>query len=903
VSSGTRDGIPTEPSAIAELLKSAASIARSGGDTADAMRWALDLVCDYTGWPVGHVFSIDLATGRATSTGIWKIEDSEKYGAFRRETEAADLSEAGLPGRIATAGAPVFVPDIAADLDLPRSAAALASGLGACFGFPVVTSLGVEAVMEFFAPAAMPEEEAARDLISYVGDQLGSVIDRARADEAVRASEARLREAQRIAGVGSFSWKVGEDTVTWSEQLFRIYGLERGAGPVTFADYLSKLHPDDRDRVAGAVGTVVATLTPVEHEYRIVRPDGTVRWVEARIEIAGMRGDRPERLAGYCRDVTEARGDAERLAGARRDLESQQRILALIARGEPLPATLEVICKEVEERFPGGYCSILLADRAAGVLRLGAGPSLPAEFNASIDGLAIEVGMGACGTAAATGQVEIVEDTLVDPLTHDFRDLARRHDLRSVWSHPLVEADGTIVGTFAIYRHQPHRPGETEVQAVTALGSLAALAIVRSRAEKALLVAARIDTVTGLPNRAWFLEQLADHLAVPGGTLAVMFIGLNGLRLIRDSLGHRGGDRGIAEVATRLASFGDDSFAARSVGRTVHEVESLAEKVVAAFGEPFTIDGGEFYISSAIGIAHADHGADADGLLRNADVAMSAARGQRRSGHATFDDGLLRRSAERLSLETDLRRAIERDEFVMHYQPVADLRKGTWVGVEALVRWQHPSRGTVSPYDFVPLAEETGLIVPLGLKILDLTIEQAKAWASSGRFMEVAANLSVVQLSDPNAANEVLSRLEAAGVHPASFVVEVTETAVMEHLDVAGATLERLRDAGVRIFIDDFGTGYSSIARLGELPVVGVKIDRRFTSMLSQGGSAERIVAAITDLAHALDMLVVAEGIETLEELERVRTLGCDFGQGYLLGRPAPAADLVGVLDLPPAVD
>ncbi|HEV8064674.1 MAG TPA: EAL domain-containing protein [Acidimicrobiales bacterium] len=872
------------------------------------MQWAVDFVCEFTGCPAGHIYLLDPETGEARSSGIWNTGIDAKYDAFRRATAESPLPKGvGLPGQVLAAGGPVWIDLVSTEFDLPRAAEAEACGIRSAFSFPIVSSRGVEGAMEFDASEPIALDEQLLDIVSYIGHQLGGAFDRSRADRALRASEARLREAQRIARAGWWSWEIGADSVTWSDELFRLYGVDPTEGPVNFGTYLARIHPDDRSRVEAGVTSVVATGKPIEHEYRIVKPDGEIRWMRAQVAVAVTDHSTPERLTGFCQDITVAREQRQRRVQAQRDLASHQRILDRIARAEALEDILDVICREIEVRYPGALCSVLVADLAAGKLRHGAGPSLPAEFTEAIDGLAIAVGMGACGTAAATGRIVIVEDTLGSDVTAEFAGIAFHHHLGSVWSHPLIAPDGSVLGTFAVYREDSFRPSPAEIVTVTAAGSLAGLAIERHRDEQALLASARLDALTALPNRTWFLEQLASRIDDAGDPVAVMYIGLDGLKTVSDSLGHSAGDRVMADVARRiggvldqqlLARFGDDSFTIMCDDPAA--ATGLAVKIETMFAEPFFLDAGEFFLSVAIGIAVADHPTDAAALLRDADVAMYAARVAGQSRHAVFDQGLLARSSARHSLETELRRAIDRDEFLMYYQPVVDLRARAWTGVEALVRWQHPTRGIVLPDEFIPLAEETGLIIPLGMLVFDHTIEQAAAWAADGRHLVVSANLSVAQLSDPTVAAEILERLDLAGVPNELFAIEVTETAVMQHLELARTVLAQLAGNSVAVMIDDFGTGYSSIARLEDLPVAGIKIDRRFTSRLASGATAERTVAAITELAHALGMTVVAEGIETTVELEKTIALGCDVGQGFLFGRPLPAAEATGLLDVAP---
>jgi EAL domain-containing protein (putative c-di-GMP-specific phosphodiesterase class I) len=328
-------------------------------------------------------------------------------------------------------------------------------------------------------------------------------------------------------------------------------------------------------------------------------------------------------------------------------------------------------------------------------------------------------------------------------------------------------------------------------------------------------------------------------------------------------------------------------------------LRELTERVMTAVRLPFNADGVELVLTVTVGIATSEHSSDAFALVRDADTAVQAARAGGPGGLQVYDRTLRARQVERLRTETELRRAIERDELVMHYQPILDVERQRWSGVEALVRWQHPERGLLAPIEFIPLAEETGLIVPLGRRVLELVCEQARIWSQTLPDIHIAVNASAVQLGYPTTGTEIQMMVARSGLKPGALMLEVTESALMEELDTARTVLEQLSELGVRVLIDDFGTGYSSLARLGELPISGLKIDRQFVRGLGSDPTVMPVVRAIADLARAYGLEVVVEGIEDASALAGVDELGCEYAQGYHLGRPAPAAVIEGLLASP----
>ena len=895
-------GIPREVApTLARLLTSAATAAFSDESSDQAVHWALRHVAELTGWPVGHAYRLDLRSGRLLPSGLWELDEPDRYADFVAETAATWFAVGrGLPGTVVRENRPHWWGGIGSDVAFERRRSARSCGLDGAFGCPIVSSHGVEGVIEFFTADAARPDDVVMDLIADVGHQVGKLLDHIRARQLLETSQAQLSMAQQLAKLGSWSWADNTGSI-WSDEMFRVFDLPLTADPLTLDEIVDRIQPDDRDWAEHVLRTNFDAGTNFELDCRISTEDGSERWMTMRGEVADGSNADDVRWAGYCQDITERKQSEILNRQIQADLRNQEWVLGRIARGDPLQVTLDALCTMFEGRYPNSRCSILKVDPDDQVLRHAAGPTLPIDYRDAIDGLAVERGAGACGTSAALNEMVVVEDTLTDPLTAAFVDHAVRHGFRAIWSTPLNDTDGSVIGTFAVYHSNTHRPTPLEVQSLQAVGSLAALAIERHRTEEALTAAAQIDPLTGLLNRTMFLHHLGRRMERTGARIAVLFLDLDRFKLINDSLGHQAGDRVLVDIAERLrgvvrddevlARFGGDEFTLMITDATPERVDNAADRVDSALRAPFVLDTGEFFLSTSTGIAINDHETDAAGLVRDADTAMYVAKERGRARRATYDAGLRERAIERVTLESDLRRAIERNEFVLHYQPIVDLRTGAWTGVEALVRWQHPTRGLVRPDDFIPLAEDTGLIVPMGTLIIEQAIAQAAALARDGMRLEMSVNCSVVQLTDPSIATEVERMLATHGLAPSLLVIEVTETAVMTQFDLARAMLERLASLGVRIVIDDFGTGYSSIARIGDLPVVGVKIDRHFTQLLS-GGADGTVFAAITNLAHAFGLQVVAEGIEDATVLERATAIGCDLGQGFHVSLPMPADEL-----------
>jgi diguanylate cyclase (GGDEF)-like protein/PAS domain S-box-containing protein len=475
-------------------------------------------------------------------------------------------------------------------------------------------------------------------------------------------------------------------------------------------------------------------------------------------------------------------------------------------------------------------------------------------------------------------------------VVHGFECELQRRDGSQLWVSVTVRAVPGDTGTAIRY--------EGTVQDISE----------RKRSEEQIQFQAYHDALTGLPNRLLLNDRLSQALAYAQrrqGMLALLFLDLDHFKLINDSLGHAVGDRLLRQVGERLrAAVRIEDTVARVGGDEFllllpHLVKSedaarTAQKLLDTLAAPFAVDGHDLFVTASVGVAlFPDDGADPDTLLRNADAAMYWAKESGRNHYQLCTRALTARAVERLSMERELRRALERGEFTLVYQPQVNLRTSRIVGAEALVRWQHPERGVVLPATFIPVAEESRLIVPLGAWVLDSACRQLREWHAAGADgLRLSVNLSGRQLPQHDLMAMVEGALRTHAIPPETLELEITESVAMQNVEWTQRLLRTLRSLGVRLAIDDFGTGQSSLAYLRHFPLSALKIDRSFIADIGHDPVDEAIVRAVIALAHSVDLTVVAEGVAEAEQLAFLRHAGCDEGQGYLFSPPLPAAAL-----------
>jgi diguanylate cyclase (GGDEF)-like protein len=446
-----------------------------------------------------------------------------------------------------------------------------------------------------------------------------------------------------------------------------------------------------------------------------------------------------------------------------------------------------------------------------------------------------------------------------------------------------------------------------------ALDQRAMLAALRARDDQ-LRTAALFDHLTGLPNRALFLNRLDQAMRrssrAPQGRFAVLFLDLDGFKVVNDSLGHSAGDEILVQAAERVerslrkcdtaARFGGDEFLVLLDGfEDGHAPAHVAERLQAALAEPFQAGGQQVVISASIGIAKSgDHYEHAEQLLRDADIAMYCAKSDRKGSHAVFDVTMHFKAVKRLQLETELRQALEEGQFEVHYQPIVDLPTGRTQGFEALVRWRHPERGLLAPGEFLPIAEETGLIIQLSRWVLQQSCQQLAVWNAAGGpdRLTMSVNVADRQFWEGHLIDDIDLALGVSGVDPRCVVLEITEGVIMHDVDLACKMLEEIHSRGCRVHIDDFGTGHSSLEALHRLPIDALKIDRSFVSRLGADARSSELVRTIVLMGHNLAIGIIAEGIETGEQRDHLLTLDCQHGQGYLFSRPIPASDATALM-------
>ena len=683
------------------------------------------------------------------------------------------------------------------------------------------------------------------------------VTESRRVQQLLDASRRALDEVQHLARLGSYRWNIQSGEVSWSDEMFRLHGYAPGEVAPNIEMVRRLIHPDDREHIHECGLEAMRLNQTVPARYRVVRPDGIERILETYLTCEADDRGQPVSLVGSAQDITE-RVQAETA------LRQSEERYALAAQG----------ANDGLWDWDLGRNTIYFSPRWKAMSGYGA--------NEFVD--------------EPQAWLERVHPDDSEHLRANLDFHLRGNTAHFECEYRLRHADGT-------YRWMLGRGlavVDESGQAHRIAGSQTDISR-RKHDEATLARHAYYDSLTGLPNRALFLERLEHTLArakrQPEYLFATLFLDLDRFKKINDSLGHYSGDQLLVEAARRfdkclrpgdtVARLGGDEFAILLDDlHTLADAQEVAARIEHELEQPFQLDGREVFVTVSIGIAPSTN-ADtvAEELLRQADTAMYRAKGMGRARHEIFDSSMHQRAVKMLELETDLWHALERDELRLHYQPIICLSTGTICGFEALVRWQHPQRGLVSPGDFIPLAEETGLIVPIGWWVLREACRQAQAWNKT-RNLWMSVNLSSKQFSQNDMIERVQKILDETGFDPRGLKLEITESVIMENTESASSMLRHLKSLGIQLSMDDFGTGYSSLSYLHRFPLDTLKIDRSFVSQMKPHARNGEIVGTILNLANGLSMNVIAEGVETEEQLYGLRKLDCDYAQGFFFARP-----------------
>jgi diguanylate cyclase (GGDEF)-like protein/PAS domain S-box-containing protein len=651
---------------------------------------------------------------------------------------------------------------------------------------------------------------------------------------------------------------------------------------------------------AEVLGSLIEmTQSGVPSEARHRGRDGATFIVELSLRTITWAG-KPAGLL-LANDITERKRTEQ--------MEAERCIfLETITQNQPLESSLQHLVHVLEDQLPGALCSIILlkSDKSCHV----PASALSKDVLMRLESFRLDELGNALGAGPDCREMSFVENFCVACPHQELRKWAAALNLKSCWSAPVVDAGGQVAGLIVVFFRDVRQPTPQDRNRLQITAGMAAIAIEHCRLTDRLSYQAQHDALTGLPNRFLLedrLQQAAAYANRHCSGLAVLLLDLDGFKYVNDTLGHQAGDQVLIEVSRRLRSLirqtdtlarigGDEFCLVISDVQKANDALKVAQTCLDSLRTPILIAGRDYFLSASIGIScYPEHGIEPAMLQQHADTAMYHAKFNGKNGFQVFTPEINAQLRERLELMGDLRQALDNGEFRLEYQPQF-LANGDLVSFEALLRWDHPKRGTISPGKFIPIAEETGLIVLIGKWVLGQACRQLATWRSTGyQKLCMAVNVSILQFERHDWVETIAAALKSSGVPPAALELELTETVVMKNCERAAERLMQLRALGISSAIDDFGTGYSSLKYLQNLPIDTLKIDQSFVRNLDPHSDEESgtaaIVRAIVTLAQQLGMRVVAEGVETNGELELLRGLGCDLLQGYLFAKPMRVED------------
>lgn len=712
-------------------------------------------------------------------------------------------------------------------------------------------------------------------------------------------NEDQLLLVMQATNDGLWDWHLETDEVYYSPCWKSMFGYKEDELDNNISAWASIVYPDDKDRVLEKVHDYIEGRTDsFSTEMRMNHKDGATIFVLARAFLVTRETDgKPIRLVGTHVDITKQK--KAKIFG-----DQTAHILEMIATGVPAPEIYDAIALMYETRNPDLRCSML--ELHGNKLMHGGAPSLPQEYCDAVNGLIYGPDVGSCGTSTFTRERVLVEDIAADPKWEKLKHVALKHGLHSCWSEPITNSTGDVVGAFGMYANHPSLPNQDELKDLSSATRLAGIVIERDQAQKRIQRLAYTDEVTGLASRANFYQKLEESIKISDRydrRFALLYIDLDNFKNINDSLGHDAGDTVLSSIAKRLEStIRDIDYIARIGGDEfcilVEEVgddcaAKVAKRCLESTAAPIEISSRKFTPMCSIGIAHyPDDGEDSATLMKTADTSLYAAKENGKNQYAFYNQDLTRKAEYRFQVEHYLREAIKHHQLSLVYQPQVDVHTGKIIGVEALSRWNHPELGQVPPTDFIATAERIGMIKPLTEWVLDTACRQVVAWKKQGfPALQMSVNISPVHFLDKNIVSLIKRMISETGIAPEELSLEVTETVVQTNQENL-AIFRDLKNIGVQLAIDDFGTGYSSLASLKHLEVDCLKIDKYFVDEMLIDKKGFVLINSMVEMGHKLGYKIVAEGVETFEQLEILKSIGCETIQGYLYSKPVTANEI-----------
>jgi diguanylate cyclase (GGDEF)-like protein/PAS domain S-box-containing protein len=725
------------------------------------------------------------------------------------------------------------------------------------YNVPILSRHGLLGVIVLYLKHGHARQEREVEFLGSVANTLAGMIDHRLTQDALLASRARLAEAQRVAHLGGWEWDIERNAFRLSEETCRILEAPPQMATLTLETVLSLTHPDDRAAVEAALAQSASHGSPFQADFRILLPSGVERIVHGMAEAVCGTDGRITRLSGSLQDITE-----------RKQAEEKLRLSAIV--------------------FENTTEGVMITDDTSRII------SVNKAFT-EITGYGQDELIGMTPNALKSGRHD---EEFFAAMWNIIRYTGRWQG--EVWNR---RKNGDIYPEWLNISVVKGDHGRA-THYVGVFSDISAM----KESESKLDHLAHHDPLTGLPNRLLLNARMEHSLTRArrnNSLLAILFLDLDRFKNINDTLGHPIGDLLLQEVAHRLTGcvreedtvtrLGGDEFTILLEDlQNSRFASDIAQKIIAVLADRFVLQGHEVFITCSIGISlFPSDGDNVTNLLKNADSALYRAKEQGRNNYQYYTEELTTRAMERLSMENNLRHALERNELVVHYQPQVDLYSGSIIGMEALLRWQHPEMGLVGPSTFIPLAEETGLIIPIGEWVLRTACARLQAWIDAGLpKVRMAVNLSSRQFNQKNLAEVIASALRDTGLDPNCLELELTESLIMQDAEAAIVVLHKIKALGVQFSIDDFGTGYSSLSYLKRFPIDRIKIDQSFVRNITTDPEDAAVSQAIISLSHSLNMKTVAEGVETIEQQEFLRSRQCDEIQGFYFSRAVPAHEM-----------